>query len=181
MSKKPNTETPTTEEVTEETEVVAETSEAEALEEKTPLEKAEEDIANLTDRLMRTAAEFDNFKKRSQREKDEVYSNAVCDTVGKLLPILDNLERAISTCSDGENEASILEGVKMIKKQFEDALSAIGVSAIEAVGSSFDPEKHNAVMTAESDEAPNIVLEEFMKGYLYKDKVVRHSMVKVSM
>ena len=69
----------------------------------------------------------------------------------------------------------------MIKKQFEDALSAIGVSAIEAVGCSFDPEKHKAVMTAESDEAPNIILEEFLKGYLYKDKVVRHSMVKVSM
>ncbi|MEE1064631.1 MAG: nucleotide exchange factor GrpE, partial [Acutalibacteraceae bacterium] len=75
---------------------------------------------------------------------------------------------------------SVLEGVKMIQKQFIDALTSIGVEAIDAVGNEFDPEKHNAVMTAESDEKENTVLEEFQKGYIYKDKVVRHSMVKVS-
>lgn len=148
--------------------------------EKTPLEKAEESIANLSDRLMRTAAEFDNFKKRSQREKDELYSVAVCDTIEKILPVLDNLERAIVAGSDNGNDGSVLEGIVMIKKQFEDALSSIGVVAIEAVGNPFDPEKHNAVMTEESDCQEGTVLEEFMKGYLYKDKVVRHSMVKVS-
>ncbi len=148
--------------------------------EQTELEKAEESIANLTDRLMRTAAEFDNFKKRSAREKDEVYSVAVCDTINKLLPVLDNLERAVTVTVD-DAESSVLDGVKMIKKQFEDVLTVIGVSAIDAVGNPFDPEKHNAVMTEESDQESNTVLEEFMKGYLYKDdKVIRHSMVKVS-
>lgn len=181
MSKKQNQDNTNPEEMIEELEETVEESEVEVPEEKTPLEQAKEEIVALTDRLMRTAAEFDNFKKRSQREKDEVYSNAVCDTVEKILPVLDNLERAITTCEDGENENSVLDGVKMIKKQFEDALTAIGVTAIEAVGNPFDPEKHNAVMTAESDGEENVVLEEFMKGYLYKEKVVRHSMVKVSM
>lgn len=193
MSKKPKNDAPETEEKdipqdevnteapdnTEETKATEDTS-TETIEEKTPLEKAEESIANLSDRLMRTAAEFDNFKKRSQREKDEVYSNAVCDTVEKLLPVLDNLERAITASVDSGDDSGVLEGIKMVKKQFEDSLSSIGVVAIDAVGKPFDPEKHNAVMTAESDEEENTVLEEFMKGYLYKDKVVRHSMVKVS-
>lgn len=174
---KTNPETPV-----EETEVpnapdVEETQEQPA--EKTELELAEENIANLTDRLMRTAAEFDNFKKRSQREKEELYAVAVCDTVEKLLPVLDNLERAVAV--DPETaDTTVLDGVKMIKKQFDDALTALGVAPIDAIGNPFDPEKHNAVMTEESDKEENTVLEEFMKGYLYKDKVIRHSMVKVS-
>lgn len=147
--------------------------------EKTELELAEESIANLTDRLMRTAAEFDNFKKRSQREKEELYSVAVCDTVEKLLPVLDNLERAVAINPETA-DSTVLDGVKMIKKQFEDALTNLGVSPIDAVGAPFDPEKHNAVMTEESDKEENTVLEELMKGYLYKEKVIRHSMVKVS-
>lgn len=147
--------------------------------EKTELELAEENIASLTDRLMRTAAEFDNFKKRSQREKEELYAVAVCDTVEKLLPVLDNLERAVSVDPE-TTDTTVLDGVKMIKKQFDDALTALGVAPIEAIGNPFDPEKHNAVMTEESDQEENTVLEEFMKGYLYKDKVIRHSMVKVS-
>ncbi len=147
--------------------------------EKTELELAEETIASLTDRLMRTAAEFDNYKKRSLREKEDLYGTAVCDTVAKLLPILDNLERAVTTGSENA-EDSVLDGVKMIKKQFEDALTSLGVSPIEALGNPFDPEKHNAVMTEESDQDENTVLEELMKGYLYQDKVIRHSMVKVS-
>ncbi len=175
MAKKNEEINQTPEEMQEETVQVEE-----ATPEKTDLEKAEESIANLTDRLMRTAAEFDNFKKRSAREKDDVYSVAVCDTVNKLLPILDNLERAV-TVSVEDAEGSVLDGVKMIKKQFEDALTAIGVSPMDAVGKPFDPERHNAVMTEESDQDANTVLEEFMKGYLYKDeKVVRHAMVKVS-
>ena len=168
------------EEVIEETDNAMEENE-ETPKEKTPLENAEESIANLTDRLMRTAAEFDNFKKRSAREKDEVYSNAVCDTMAKILPILDNLDRAISASEESGEVGSVLDGIKMIKKQFDEVLKSIGVEPIEAVGQEFDPEKHNAVMTAESDEKENTVLEEFMKGYIYKDKVVRHSMVKVSL
>lgn len=164
-------------------ETVSETPEEvteETVEEKTPLQIAEETIEALTDRLMRTAAEFDNFKKRSLREKDEVYSNAVCDTMEKILPILDNLERAVNITVEHDEANNVLDGVKMIKKQFEDTLTSIGVIPMNAVGTTFDPEKHNAVMTAESDEEENTVLEEFMKGYLYKEKVVRHAMVKVS-
>lgn len=166
-------------ELNEETTETVDAEVQEKVEEKTELEKAQESIANLTDRLMRTAAEFDNFKKRSVREKDDLYSTAVCDTIAKLLPVLDNLDRAIASVTEDAN-SGVLDGVKMIKKQFDDALTEIGVMPIEAVGNPFDPEKHNAVMTAESDGEENIVLEEFMKGYIYKDKVVRHSMVKVS-
>lgn len=148
--------------------------------EKSELDKANEQIAGLSDKLIRKAAEFENFKKRTAKEKEDFYKMAVCETVLPLLPVLDNLERAVAAAEESGEAGSVLEGVKMVQKQFVDALTSIGVTAIEAVGNEFDPEKHNAVMTAESDEAENTVLEEFQKGYIYKDKVVRHSMVKVS-
>lgn len=152
--------------------------EAEA--EKSELDKAKEQIAGLSDKLIRKAAEFENFKKRTAKEKEDFYKMAVCETVLPLLPVLDNLERAVTAAEEAGETGSVLEGVKMVQKQFDDALTSIGVTAIEAVGNEFDPEKHNAVMTAESDEAENTVLEEFQRGYIYKDKVVRHSMVKVA-
>ncbi len=148
--------------------------------EKSELGKANEQIAALSDKLIRNAAEFDNYKKRTAREKEDFYKSAVCETVAPLLPVLDNLERAVAAAEDSGESGSVLDGVKMVKKQFEDALKSIGVEPIEAVGEQFDPEKHNAVMTADSDEDENTVLEEFQKGYIYRDKVVRHSMVKVS-
>lgn len=148
--------------------------------EKLELDKANEQIAALSDKLIRNAAEFDNYKKRTAREKEDFYKSAVCETVAPLLPVLDNLERAVAAAEDSGESGSVLDGVKMVKKQFEDALKSIGVEPIEAVGEQFDPEKHNAVMTADSDEDENTVLEEFQKGYIYRDKVVRHSMVKVS-
>ena len=148
--------------------------------EKSELDKANEQIAALSDKLLRNAAEFDNYKKRTAREKEDFYKSAVCETVAPLLPVLDNLERAVAAAEDSGESGSVLDGVKMVKKQFEDALKSIGVEPIEAVGEQFDPEKHNAVMTADSDEDENTVLEEFQKGYIYRDKVVRHSMVKVS-
>lgn len=148
--------------------------------EKSELDKANEQIAALSDKLIRNAAEFDNYKKRTSREKEDFYKSAVCETVAPLLPVLDNLERAVAAAEDSGESGSVLDGVKMVKKQFEDALKSIGVEPIEAVGEQFDPEKHNAVMTADSDEDENTVLEEFQKGYIYRDKVVRHSMVKVS-
>lgn len=148
--------------------------------EKSELDKANEQIAALSDKLIRNAAEFDNYKKRTAREKEDFYKSAVCETVTPLLPVLDNLERAVAAAEDSGESGSVLDGVKMVKKQFEDALKSIGVEPIEAVGEQFDPEKHNAVMTADSDEDENTVLEEFQKGYIYRDKVVRHSMVKVS-
>ncbi len=144
-------------------------------------EQLEAEIAALKDKVMRTAAEFDNFKKRTAKEKEELFSMGVCTAVEKLLLVKDTLERAIQTM-DGAEATAIADGVKMIDKQFTDALSEIGVEAILAVGQEFDPEKHNAIMHDENEEfGENIISEEFMKGYMYKDsKVVRHSMVKVS-
>ena len=160
-----------------------ETSEAEGTEAEkkdSELESALSQVAGLSDKLMRTAAEFDNYKKRTAREKDEYYKNAVCDTIAQLLPVLDNLERAVSAAENAGETGSVLDGIKMVQKQFCDALTSIGVEAIDAMGKEFDPERHNAVMTGEGGDKENTVIEEFQKGYLYKDKVIRHSMVKVS-
>ncbi len=161
-------------------ETSAEDNQPDTSDEKSELDKANEQIQGLSDKLMRKAAEFDNFKKRTAKEKEDFYKMAVCETVEALLPVLDNLERAIAAAEAAGEGGSVLDGIKMVKKQFDDALAGIGVQHIEAVGKEFDPEKHNAVMTEDSDEAENTVIEEFQKGYTYKDKVVRHSMVKVS-
>lgn len=137
-------------------------------------------IDSLKDRLARSAAEFDNYKKRTAKEKEDFYAHAVCETMMQILPVLDNLQRA-SAAAELSGGEDMLEGVKMIQRQFEEALNAIGVSPIEAVGQQFDPELHNAVMRDENADADeNTVTEEFMKGYTYKGKVVRHSMVKVA-
>lgn len=160
-----------------------ETSEAEGTDTEkkaSELESALSQVAGLSDKLMRTAAEFDNYKKRTAREKDEYYKNAVCDTIAQLLPVLDNLERAVSAAENAGETGGVLDGIKMVQKQFCDALTSIGVEAIDAMGKEFDPERHNAVMTGEGGDKENTVIEEFQKGYLYKDKVIRHSMVKVS-
>lgn len=174
-----------TEEIEKET-VQTETEEKEETQEETVKaptreEELENEVSSLKDKLLRTSAEFENFKKRTAKEKEELFSMGVCFAVEKLLAVKDNLERAIPTI-DGADLSAVADGVKMIDKQFEDVLSDIGVSAIKSVGESFDPEKHNAVMHDENEEfGENTVSEEFMKGYMYKeDKVVRHSMVKVS-
>lgn len=163
----------------EEQKTVEETEGQEAVD---PLKEAEDKIAGLTDRLMRTAAEFDNYKKRTAREKDEFYKLTVCETVNYFLPVLDNLERAVQAAEAAEGaDSNMLEGIKMVKKQFEDVLSDIGVTPIAAVGVPFDPEKHNAVMMETSEDVEeNTVTAELMKGYEYKDKVIRHAMVKVA-
>ena len=163
----------TTEEVTEETQ--EEVKEPE----KTEAEVLKEEIEALKDKLMRNAAEFDNYKKRTQKEREELYKIAVCDTIEKILPVKDNLERAITTL-EGADE-SILEGVKMIDKQFSEVLKSAGVEEIKSVGETFDPERHNAVMHEDAeDKEENTIIEEFQKGYIYKDeKVIRYSMVKV--
>ena len=155
----------------------------EQTEETAEISKEEElanEIAALRDKLVRNAAEFDNFKKRTAKERDELYSMGVCAAVEKLLPVKDNLERALTTI-DGAEAGTIADGVKMIDKQFCDVLADIGVEAIPSVGEAFDPEKHDAVMHDDNEElGENTVSEEFMKGYMYKNKVIRHSMVKVS-
>ncbi len=164
----------------EEIEEIEETIEAEDISpEVSEEEKLNQEIESLKDKLMRHAAEFDNFKKRTQKEKEELYKMAVCDMIEKLLPVKDNMERAITSVLEADEK--IAEGVKMIDKQFLDVLTEIGVSEIESVGKEFNPEMHNAVMHEDNEEyGENIITEEFMKGYMYKDKVVRHSVVKVA-
>ena len=164
----------TTEEVTEETQ--EEVKEPE----KTEAEVLKEEIEALKDKLMRNAAEFDNYKKRTQKEREELYKIAVCDTIEKILPVKDNLERAITTL-EGADE-SILEGVKMIDKQFLEVLKSAGVEEIKAVGEEFDPERHNALMREDAEGVEeNTVTAEFQKGYIYKEeKVIRYSQVKVA-
>lgn len=143
----------------------------------TELEAALKKYDELYDKHLRTLAEYDNYKRRTQKEKDEIYASAQIDTIGSLLPVLDNLERAIDT----EESSPFKEGVEMIVKQLIDILGKMGVSEIDAVGSVFDPNVHNAVMHVEDENLEaNTVAEQFAKGYMLKDKVIRHSMVKVA-
>jgi len=152
-------------------EIAEETSEAVEI---TP----EQELQNANDKLLRLMAEFDNFKKRSVKEREDLFTFVVCDVINGFLPILDNLDRAIVASAETE-EKGLLDGVKLVQKQFIDTLTAIGVEEIKSVGEAFDPELHNAVMHVEDSEVgENIVVEEFMKGYSFKGRVIRHSMVK---
>ena len=140
----------------------------------------DEKIEELTDRLMRSMAEFDNYRKRSEKEKSMMYDLGIKSFIEKLLPIIDNFERGFGTISDKEKEGAFAQGIEMIYRQLMTALDEIGVKPIDAVGKEFDPNLHNAVMHGEDESfGENIVSDEFQKGYIYKDMVVRHSMVKV--
>ena len=145
------------------------------------IKKKDAELKELVERMQRLTAEFDNFRKRTQKEKERIYIDAVADVVGKFLPVVDNLERAI-TAAEQEESNGLQEGVNLIFKQIIDTLDKLGVKPIEAVGSCFNPEIHNAVMHIEDETLDcNIIAEEFQKGYIYKDEVViRHSMVKVA-
>ncbi|MHB8131954.1 MAG: nucleotide exchange factor GrpE [Mobilitalea sp.] len=137
-------------------------------------------IDELTDRLMRTMAEFDNFRKRSDKEKSQMYDMGVKSMVEKMLPIVDNFERGFGAITEKEKESSFTQGIELIYRQLLSALDEIGLKPIDAVGKEFDPNLHNAVMHGEDDSlGENIVSDEFQKGYLYREMVVRHSMVKV--
>ncbi len=137
-------------------------------------------IEELSDRLMRTMAEFDNFRKRSEKEKSMMYDMGVKGFVEKMLPIIDNFERGLGTLTEKEREGAFAQGIDMIYRQLLTAFDEIGVKPIDAVGKEFDPNLHNAVMHGEDESlGENIVSDEFQKGYMYKDMVVRHSMVKV--
>ena len=141
-------------------------------------DKFEQQIEDLTDRLKRNMAEFDNFRKRTEKEKSSMYIIGAKDIVEKMLPIVDNFERGLAQAPEDDPFA---EGMKMIYKQMMTAFDEMGVKPIEAVGKDFDPNLHNAVMHVEDESVgENIVVEEFQKGYTYKDFVVRHSMVKVA-
>ncbi len=167
----------TLEEVTEEV-----TPEATEEPEKDPLEEANEKLAEAEDKYLRLYAEFENYKKRTQKEKDARYADAVIDSVAEILPVLDNLDRALAVEVTSEDAKSFKEGVEMTKKQMIDSLTKLGVTEITAVGEQFNPNLHNAVMhTDDETVGENTVVEEFMKGYIYNnDRVVRYSMVKVA-
>lgn len=129
---------------------------------------------------MRTMAEYDNFRKRTQKEKEALYITASCDAVTTLLPVLDNLERAAEAAKTAKEVGAVAEGIDMVLKQFKEAFDALSVEEIPAVGEEFDPLLHNAVMHIDDESVDtNIVVEQFQKGYKLKDKVLRHSMVKV--
>ena len=144
-------------------------------------DKKDEKIEELTDRLTRQMAEFDNFRKRTEKEKSQMYEIGAKDIIEKILPVVDNFERGIAAVPEEEKSNPFAEGMEKIYKQLMTTLEEIGVNPIEAVGQEFDPDFHNAVMHVEDEEVgENIITEEFQKGYLYRDSVVRHSMVKVA-
>ena len=144
-------------------------------------DKKDEKIDELTDRLTRQMAEFDNFRKRTEKEKSQMYEIGAKDIIVKILPVVDNFERGLSSMSEEEKSTPFAEGMEKIYKQLMTTLEGIGVKPIEAVGQEFNPDFHNAVMHVEDEElGENIIAEEFQKGYMYRDSVVRHSMVKVA-
>lgn len=155
----------------------------EAVEAEVVPEEPEKDLAKeWEDKYIRLFAEFDNFKKRSAREKDARYADAVIDTTCAMLDVLDNLQRALQTEVKSDEAKMFYDGVALVEKQMKEVLGKLNVTEIKAVGEQFDPNLHNAVMHIEDESIDdNTVVEEFMKGYIYKDsRVVRHSMVKVA-
>ena len=144
-------------------------------------DKKDEQIAELTDKLKRQLAEFENFRNRTDKEKSQMYAVGAKDVIEKMLPVIDNFERGLKSIPEDQKGGPVASGMEMIYKQLITVLSDLGVTPIEAVGQEFDPNLHNAVMHAEDEGlGENIVAEEFQKGYKYKDTVLRHSMVKVA-
>ena len=142
--------------------------------------KLEQQIEDLTDRLKRNMAEFDNFRKRTEKEKSSMYVIGAKDIIEKILPVVDNFERGLATVPEESKEDPFVDGMNRIYKQLMTELENIGVKPIEAVGQEFDPNLHNAVMQVESDEYESgVIAQELQKGYTYHDMVVRHSMVSV--
>ena len=142
-------------------------------------DKRDEQIEQLTDRVTRQMAEFENFRRRTEAEKAQMFGNGAKAIIEKILPVVDNFERGLATVEEGADPFS--DGMLMIYKQLLTTLDEAGVKPIEAVGQEFNPDFHNAVMHVEDEEVgENIVVEEFQKGYMYNDSVVRHSMVKVA-
>lgn len=169
-----------TEEVQEET--ASETDAAdEAAEEVLDPEKLTADLAELNQRFLRTAADFENYKRRTAQEKDDLlkYSNA--RLMGELLPVLDNFQLALRTPGESQEAQNVIKGVEMIYRQMVQALEQAGMTKIEAVGQPFNPNLHEAIMQVEDDTVPeDTVVEELRAGYMLKERVIRPSMVKVS-
>jgi len=144
-------------------------------------DKRDEKIEELTDKLTRQMAEFDNFRKRTDKEKSHMYEIGAKDIIEKLLPVVDNFERGFEAISEEEKNHPFIEGMDKVYKHLMTTLESVGVKPIEAVGETFNPDFHNAVMHVEDEEyGENTVIEEFQKGYTYRDGVVRYSMVKVA-
>lgn len=144
-------------------------------------DKKDEKIEELTDRLKRQMAEFDNFRKRTEKEKSAMYETGAKSVIEKILPVVDNFERGLMAVPEEQKEDPFVQGMDKIYKQIMTTLEEIGVKPIEAVGVEFNPDLHNAVMHVEDEEAgENVIVEEFQKGYTYRDCVVRYSMVKVA-
>ncbi len=144
-------------------------------------DKKTQQIEELTDQLKRTMAEFDNFRKRTDKEKSYMYENGARSVIEKLLPVVDNFERAFKDVTDEQREDPFVDGMDKVFKQVMTLFEDIGVKVIEAEGQNFNPDFHNAVMHIEDDSLEeNVIAEEFQKGYTYKDTVIRHSMVKVA-
>ena len=145
-------------------------------------DKKDEQIEELNDRVKRQMAEFDNFRKRTEREKAAMFEVGARSVIEKILPVVDNFERGMLSVSEDELEAPFVQGMDKIYKQLITTLEALEVKPIEALGKEFDPNFHNAVMHVDDDsiEDSSIVVEEFQKGYMYRDSVIRHSMVKVA-
>ena len=166
-------------ETAEQTEAEPEAPEAqpeEAAEDKTAALQKKLDEVN--DRLLRTAAEYDNFRRRSQKEKEAIYTDSKAEIIGKLLPVIDNFERASAAETDPENYK---KGIEMTVRQLLDALTAMGVEAFGAAGEAFDPNIHNGVMHVDDESLEeNVIADVFIKGYRMGDKVIRHASVKVA-
>ncbi len=144
-------------------------------------DKKDEQIEELTDRVKRQMAEFENFRKRTEKEKSQMYDMGAKSIVEKILPVIDNFERGLAAVPEDAKDDPFVDGMNKIYKQMISVLEEAGVKAIEAEGKEFDPDFHNAVMHVEDESlGENIVAEELQKGYMYRDTVVRHSMVKVA-
>ena len=178
---------------TEETAETAENADAEASEAdsedpdkkksffKKKKDKKDEQIEELTDKVKRQMAEFDNYRKRTEKEKSTMYEIGAKDVIEKILPVVDNFERGFVTVSEEEKENPFVQGMDKVYKQLMTMLEGLGVKPIEALGQEFNPDLHHAVMHVEDEEAgENVIVEEFQKGYMYRDSVVRYSMVKVA-
>lgn len=137
-------------------------------------------INELQDKVMRQMAEFENFRKRSEKEKSAMFETGAKNVIEKILPVVDNFERGLATVPENEKDSPFVDGMNKVYKQLITELENLGVKPIEAVGKEFDPNFHNAVMQVENDELePGTVAQELLKGYMYRDTVVRHSMVAV--
>ena len=170
-------------EETEESEEADDTQESEGEKKgffKKKKDKKDEMIEELNDKVKRQMAEFDNFRKRTEKEKTQMFDMGARTIIEKILPVIDNFERGFTTVEESDKEDAFVEGMDKVYKQLMTELDAVGVKPIECIGKEFDPEYHNAVMQVESEEFESgIVAQELLKGYMYKDTVVRHSMVAV--